>query len=164
MEPTITDAPDAGRYEVRIDGDLAGILEYVVKRNRIALAHTDALPAGSASTGTSRSANRGGLGRAEQQLEVSVLARRPREHVRPFIGGEEEVRERVRVDGQPRRIPRSDPVEVPANPLAPRAIGGSDDLVSRLVVQLTSVSGRIPAQSPAYRRPKARSVSARPRG
>jgi len=47
MEPTITitDAPDASRYEARLDGELAGILEYVVKRNRIALAHTEVLPA-----------------------------------------------------------------------------------------------------------------------
>jgi predicted GNAT family acetyltransferase len=45
MEPSIVDAPDASRYEVRIDGELAGILEYVVKRNRIALAHTEVLPA-----------------------------------------------------------------------------------------------------------------------
>jgi len=45
MEPTITDAPAASRYEARVEGELAGILEYVLKRNRIALIHTEVLPA-----------------------------------------------------------------------------------------------------------------------
>jgi predicted GNAT family acetyltransferase len=37
----IADAPDAHRYEARLDGELAGFLEYVVKRGRIALVHTE---------------------------------------------------------------------------------------------------------------------------
>lgn len=41
----ITDAADESRYEARIDGELAGILEYIVKHNRIALSHTEVLPA-----------------------------------------------------------------------------------------------------------------------
>jgi predicted GNAT family acetyltransferase len=45
MEPTITDAPAASRYEARVEGELAGILEYVLKRNRIALVHTEVPPA-----------------------------------------------------------------------------------------------------------------------
>ena len=34
----------SGRYEARLDGDLAGVLEYVVKRERIALIHTEVEP------------------------------------------------------------------------------------------------------------------------
>lgn len=41
----ITDAPERGRYEARLDGELAGILEYVVKHGRSALVHTEVLPA-----------------------------------------------------------------------------------------------------------------------
>jgi uncharacterized protein len=44
VEPTITDAAAAHRYEARIDGDLAGVLEYVTKRDRIALVHTEVFP------------------------------------------------------------------------------------------------------------------------
>ena len=43
--PTITDAEAAQRYEARYDGDLAGFIDYVVKRGRIALIHTEVLPA-----------------------------------------------------------------------------------------------------------------------
>jgi uncharacterized protein len=45
MEPTITDAEAAQRYEARVEGELAGFLEYIVKRGRIALIHTEVLPA-----------------------------------------------------------------------------------------------------------------------
>jgi hypothetical protein len=41
----VTDAVDSSRFEARVDGELAGILEYAVKRGRIALAHTEVLPA-----------------------------------------------------------------------------------------------------------------------
>lgn len=41
----IVDAPERARYEATIDGVLAGILEYIVKRDRIALIHTEVLPA-----------------------------------------------------------------------------------------------------------------------
>lgn len=41
----VADAPDAQRYEARLDGELAGILEYMVKHGRIALVHTEVLPA-----------------------------------------------------------------------------------------------------------------------
>ena len=40
----ISDAPEQSRFEARVDGELAGILEYVIKRNRIALSHTEVLP------------------------------------------------------------------------------------------------------------------------
>jgi uncharacterized protein len=43
--PVITDAPTRDRYEAHLDGELAGVLEYVVKRGRIALVHTEVLPA-----------------------------------------------------------------------------------------------------------------------
>ncbi len=43
--PTIVDAEDAQRYEAR-DGDvLAGFIDYVVKAGRLALIHTEVLPA-----------------------------------------------------------------------------------------------------------------------
>ena len=42
--PVITDAPERERYEAHVDGELAGILEYVAKRGRIALIHTEVLP------------------------------------------------------------------------------------------------------------------------
>ncbi|MFI5254404.1 MAG: GNAT family N-acetyltransferase [Candidatus Limnocylindrales bacterium] len=45
MEPEIADAHAAQRYEARLDGELAGVLEYVVKRGRLALVHTEVLAA-----------------------------------------------------------------------------------------------------------------------
>jgi len=45
MEAVVVDAPEASRFEARVDGELAGILEYVEKRGRLALAHTEVLPA-----------------------------------------------------------------------------------------------------------------------
>src|SRR5687768_1154010 len=42
--PVISDAPARDRYEAHLDGDLAGILEYSIKRGRIALIHTEVLP------------------------------------------------------------------------------------------------------------------------
>ena len=44
MDLEITDAPDAQRFEARLAGELVGILEYIVKRGRIALVHTEVLP------------------------------------------------------------------------------------------------------------------------
>ena len=41
----IEDAPDRDRYEARLDGALAGTLEYLRKRGHIALIHTEVLPA-----------------------------------------------------------------------------------------------------------------------
>ena len=41
----VSDAPDAQRYEARLDGELAGVLEYMLKRGRIALVHTEVAPA-----------------------------------------------------------------------------------------------------------------------
>ena len=40
----ITDAPDHERYEAGLDGVLVGILQYVIKRGRIALVHTEVFP------------------------------------------------------------------------------------------------------------------------
>ena len=45
MPPVVSDAPDAQRYEAHLDGELAGVLEYVLKRGRIALVHTEVPPA-----------------------------------------------------------------------------------------------------------------------
>lgn len=45
MEPTITDAEVGHRYEARVDGELAGFVDYVMKRDRIALVHTQVAPA-----------------------------------------------------------------------------------------------------------------------
>ena len=44
-KPVITDAPERGRYEAHLDGELAGVLEYVIKYGRLALVHTEVLPA-----------------------------------------------------------------------------------------------------------------------
>jgi predicted GNAT family acetyltransferase len=45
VDATITDADAAQRYEARLQGDLTGFLDYVVKHDRIALIHTEVLPA-----------------------------------------------------------------------------------------------------------------------
>ena len=42
--PVITDASARERYEAHLDGELAGVLEYRLKRGRIALIHTEVLP------------------------------------------------------------------------------------------------------------------------
>jgi predicted GNAT family acetyltransferase len=44
VEPEIIDAEAAQRYEARHEGDLAGYIDYVVRRDRIALIHTEVLP------------------------------------------------------------------------------------------------------------------------
>ena len=44
-EPLIEDAPERDRYEARVDDELAGVLEYAQKRERIALIHTEVNPA-----------------------------------------------------------------------------------------------------------------------
>ena len=41
----VTDQAAAQRYEVHRGGELAGFLDYVVKRGRLALVHTETLPA-----------------------------------------------------------------------------------------------------------------------
>lgn len=40
----MSDARAAQRFEARVEGDLAGFLDYVEKRGRIALIHTEVLP------------------------------------------------------------------------------------------------------------------------
>ncbi len=44
MQPVIIDAQDAHRYEARLEGDLAGFIDYIEKRGRLALIHTEVLP------------------------------------------------------------------------------------------------------------------------
>jgi uncharacterized protein len=44
MDPTIVDAEAAQRYEARVDGVLAGFIDYRLKRGGIALIHTEVLP------------------------------------------------------------------------------------------------------------------------
>jgi predicted GNAT family acetyltransferase len=41
----VADAGEARRYEARVEGELAGTLDYVVKRGRLALVHTEVLEA-----------------------------------------------------------------------------------------------------------------------
>lgn len=43
-QPVITDAAERGRFEAHLDGELAGVLEYVVKFGRIALVHSEVRP------------------------------------------------------------------------------------------------------------------------
>lgn len=45
MAPTIIDEEAAQRYEAREDGELAGFIDYVLKHGRLALVHTEVLPA-----------------------------------------------------------------------------------------------------------------------
>jgi uncharacterized protein len=45
MGPVFVDAEATQRYEARVEGDLAGFIEYRAKRERIALVHTEVLPA-----------------------------------------------------------------------------------------------------------------------
>jgi predicted GNAT family acetyltransferase len=42
--PLVSDAPERERYEAHVDGGVAGVLEYVVRRDRIILAHTEVSP------------------------------------------------------------------------------------------------------------------------
>ena len=44
-EILVTDAEAAQRYEASVDGSLGGSLEYVLKHGRLALIHTEVLPA-----------------------------------------------------------------------------------------------------------------------
>ena len=44
MEMSVVNAEATQRYEALAAGDLAGFLDYVVKRGRIALVHTEVLP------------------------------------------------------------------------------------------------------------------------
>ncbi len=44
MSVVVTDAPERERYEADVDGVPAGILEYKVKQDRIALIHTEVRP------------------------------------------------------------------------------------------------------------------------
>jgi predicted GNAT family acetyltransferase len=43
--PIVTDAPERERYEAHLDRELAGVLEYVIKHGRLALVHTEVVPA-----------------------------------------------------------------------------------------------------------------------
>ena len=45
MSLVVSDAQERTRFEAELDGTLAGILNYVVKHGRIALIHTEVLPA-----------------------------------------------------------------------------------------------------------------------
>ena len=40
MDPQITDHPDDARFEIRVDGELAGFVQYQLRGNEIALTHT----------------------------------------------------------------------------------------------------------------------------
>ena len=44
MSLAVGDAPERHRFEAELDGTLAGILDYAVKHERIALIHTEVLP------------------------------------------------------------------------------------------------------------------------
>src|SRR4051812_46792360 len=45
MTVVVADAVERKRYEAELDGTLAGVLEYIVKHDRIALIHTEVKPA-----------------------------------------------------------------------------------------------------------------------
>jgi predicted GNAT family acetyltransferase len=44
MSVVVTDAAERKRYEAHLDGELAGVLEYAVKHDRLALIHTEVRP------------------------------------------------------------------------------------------------------------------------
>jgi predicted GNAT family acetyltransferase len=69
----VRDAPDEGRYEVTVDGELAGFAEYTRRRGTLALTHTEVFD---------RFAGQGLAGR----LAAFALddARARGEHVQPF--------------------------------------------------------------------------------
>ena len=81
MDATITDADLAQRYEAHRQGDLAGFLDYVVKRDRIALIHTEVLP-GHQGRGIGQSLARFALDDARRRgLRVIVTC----EYVRAYV-------------------------------------------------------------------------------
>ncbi len=41
MTTSVTDAPEASRYEIHVDGDLAGVAEYRLEEGLIAFTHTE---------------------------------------------------------------------------------------------------------------------------
>jgi predicted GNAT family acetyltransferase len=43
--PIVSDSADRARFEVHLEGQLAGKLTYVIKHGRMALVHTEVLPA-----------------------------------------------------------------------------------------------------------------------
>ena len=43
-DPVVTDALEHSRYEAHLESELVGFLEYIVKRGRLALIHTEVLP------------------------------------------------------------------------------------------------------------------------
>ncbi|WP_242901340.1 GNAT family N-acetyltransferase [Actinomadura terrae] len=45
MSNEITDNAEQGRYEIRVDGELAGFAEYKAEPGRLVLTHTEVLPA-----------------------------------------------------------------------------------------------------------------------
>jgi len=45
MTVVVADAIERKRFEAELDGTLAGVLEYIVKHDRIALIHTEVKPA-----------------------------------------------------------------------------------------------------------------------
>ncbi|GAA0949338.1 GNAT family N-acetyltransferase [Nonomuraea longicatena] len=45
MSHEVVDDPDQSRYEIRVDGTLAGFAEYRLSRTKIAFTHTEVYPA-----------------------------------------------------------------------------------------------------------------------
>ncbi len=66
MNLEIVDAPEAERYEARLDGELVGVLEYKLRRSRIALIHTE-VAAGHEGRGFAARIARFALGDARQR-------------------------------------------------------------------------------------------------
>jgi predicted GNAT family acetyltransferase len=44
MAVAITHQPDRSRYELRVDGELIGIADYVIRDGRVVFPHTEILP------------------------------------------------------------------------------------------------------------------------
>jgi predicted GNAT family acetyltransferase len=88
---TILDDEAASRYEAREDGELAGFIDYIVKRDRIALIHTETLAAYKGH-GIAERLVRFALGDARQR-SLRVIAICP--YVRAFVERHPEVQDIV---------------------------------------------------------------------
>lgn len=44
-EPSVTDNPAASRYELRVDGELAGFSDYHLRNGTLSITHTEVAPA-----------------------------------------------------------------------------------------------------------------------
>lgn len=94
MDVAVADNPDAGRYEVRVDGELSGFAAYQLRADRIVFTHTEVGDAHEGQGVGSRLA-RGALDDArERGLVVVPLC----PFIAGYIRGHEEYQDLVALD------------------------------------------------------------------